>query len=39
VGAQTFEEQGGKLTKFEVPPPRTGAPTAAAAAPAVATSK
>ena len=31
VGAQTFEEQGGKLTKFEVPPPRTGAPTAAAA--------
>jgi len=39
VGAQTFEEQGGKLTKFEVPPPRTGAPTAAAAAPAVATGK
>ena len=39
VGAQTFEEQGGKLTKFEVPPPRTGAPTAAAAAPAAATSK
>jgi rhodanese-related sulfurtransferase len=39
VGAQTFEEQGGKLTKFEVPPPRTGAPTAAAAAPAVATSQ
>jgi rhodanese-related sulfurtransferase len=34
VGAQTFEEQGGKLTKFEVPPPRTDgtattAPTAA----------
>jgi len=25
VGAQTFEEQGGKLTKFEVPPPRAGA--------------
>jgi rhodanese-related sulfurtransferase len=23
LGAQTFEEQGGKLTKFEVPPPRT----------------
>ena len=22
VGAQTFEEQGGTLTKFEVPPPR-----------------
>jgi rhodanese-related sulfurtransferase len=34
VGAQTFEEQGGKLTKFEVPPPRPGASTAAAAAPA-----
>jgi rhodanese-related sulfurtransferase len=31
VGAQTFEEQGGKLTKFEVPPPRTN-PAAAAAA-------
>ena len=28
VGAQTFEEQGGKLTKFEVPPPRAN--TAAA---------
>ena len=25
VGAQTFEEQGGTLTKFEVPPPRTPA--------------
>jgi len=25
VGAQTFEEQGGALTKFEVPPPRTPA--------------
>jgi rhodanese-related sulfurtransferase len=32
LGAQTYEEQGGKLTKIEVPPPRT--PTAAAAAPA-----
>jgi rhodanese-related sulfurtransferase len=32
VGAQTFEEQGGKLTKFEVPPPPTGAATAAAQA-------
>jgi rhodanese-related sulfurtransferase len=30
VGAQTFEEHGGTLTKFEVPPPRT--PSAAAAA-------
>lgn len=30
LGAQTYEEQGGKLTKIEVPPPRT--PTAAAAA-------
>ena len=36
LGAQTYEEQGGKLIKIEVPPPRTGAPTAAAtpAAPA-----
>jgi rhodanese-related sulfurtransferase len=33
VGAQTFEEQGGKLTKFEVPQ-RAGAPTAAAQPPA-----
>jgi rhodanese-related sulfurtransferase len=32
LGAQTYEEQGGKLTRIEVPPPRT--PTAAAAAPA-----
>jgi rhodanese-related sulfurtransferase len=32
VGAQTFEEQGGKLTKFEVPPPRP-ATSAAATAP------
>ncbi|HYJ42122.1 MAG TPA: hypothetical protein VEW08_15115 [Steroidobacteraceae bacterium] len=32
LGAQTYEEQGGKLTKIEVPPPRT--PTAAAVAPA-----
>ena len=39
VGAQTFEEQGGKLTKFEVPPPRTGAPTAATAAPAAPASR
>ena len=23
LGAQTYEEQGGKLTKIEVPPPRT----------------
>ncbi|HUQ11026.1 MAG TPA: hypothetical protein VM146_11985 [Steroidobacteraceae bacterium] len=29
VGAQTFEEQGGKLTKFDVPPPRNAAPAAA----------
>jgi rhodanese-related sulfurtransferase len=28
LGAQTYEEQGGKLTKIEVPPPRN--PTAAA---------
>jgi rhodanese-related sulfurtransferase len=34
VGAQTFEEQGGTLTKFEVPPPRNPNSTAAAAAPA-----
>jgi rhodanese-related sulfurtransferase len=33
VGAQTFEEQGGKLTKFEVPPPRNPAPAAANATP------
>ena len=31
VGAQTFEEQGGRLTKFEIPPPRN--PNAASAAP------
>lgn len=31
VGAQTFEEQGGKLTKFEIPPPRNGTATPAAA--------
>jgi rhodanese-related sulfurtransferase len=37
LGAQTYEEQGGKLTKIEVPPPRT--PTAAAAAPATASGK
>jgi rhodanese-related sulfurtransferase len=35
VGAQTFEEQGGTLTKFEVPPPRTPA-NAQADTPAVA---
>jgi rhodanese-related sulfurtransferase len=33
VGAQTFEEQGGLLTKFEVPPPRTQDAVAAAPAP------
>jgi hypothetical protein len=32
LGAQTYEEQGGKLTKVEVPAPRAGAPTAAASA-------
>jgi rhodanese-related sulfurtransferase len=37
LGAQTYEEQGGKLTKIEVPPPRN--PTAAAAAPATPASK
>lgn len=31
VGAQTFEEQGGTLTKFEVPPPRNPNATAATA--------
>ena len=31
LGAQTFEEQGGRLTKFEVPPPRTSAASSAAA--------
>jgi rhodanese-related sulfurtransferase len=31
VGAQTFEEQGGTLTKFEVPPPRNPNATAAVA--------
>jgi rhodanese-related sulfurtransferase len=36
VGAQTFEEQGGKLTKFEVPPPRNAAPAAASAGAATA---
>ena len=39
LGAQTYEEQGGKLTKIEVPPPRAGSPTAAAAAPAAPASK
>jgi rhodanese-related sulfurtransferase len=33
VGAQTFEEQGGRLTKFEIP--QRPAPSTAAAAPAV----
>ncbi|HEU5135921.1 MAG TPA: rhodanese-like domain-containing protein [Steroidobacteraceae bacterium] len=37
LGAQTYEEQGGKLTRIEVPPPRT--PTAAAAGPAAPSSK
>jgi len=32
VGAQTFEEQGGTLTRFVVPPPRANAPGTAAAA-------
>lgn len=38
VGAQTFEEQGGTLTRFEVPPPRNPvqASTQAGAQPAVA---
>jgi rhodanese-related sulfurtransferase len=31
IGAQTFEEQGGTLTKFEVPPPRNPDATTAAA--------
>jgi rhodanese-related sulfurtransferase len=34
VGAQTFEEQGGKLTKFEIPPPRGAAGSTASARPA-----
>jgi rhodanese-related sulfurtransferase len=38
LGAQTYEEQGGKLTKIEVPPPRNPA-SAAAAAPAAPASK
>jgi rhodanese-related sulfurtransferase len=36
VGAQTFEEQGGLLTKFVIPPPRNPAPAAAAAGAAAA---
>ncbi len=32
VGAQTFQEQGGTLTRFEVPPPRNQNATAAATA-------
>ena len=39
LGAQTYEEQGGKLTKVEVPPPRTGSPTAAAVTPAAPASR
>jgi len=39
LGAQTYEEQGGTLTKIPVPPPRGGSPTAAAAAPASPASK
>jgi rhodanese-related sulfurtransferase len=31
VGAKTFEEEGGTLTKFEVPPPRDSSATAATA--------
>lgn len=31
VGAQTFEEQGGKLTKVEIPPPRNSTANASAA--------
>lgn len=34
VGAQTFEEQGGKLTKVAIPPPRNAStPTAGSASP------
>ena len=39
LGAQTYEEQGGKLTKIEVPSPRNGAPAPAAAAPAASASR
>jgi rhodanese-related sulfurtransferase len=39
LGAMTYEEQGGKLTKIEVPPPRNDAPATPAAAPAAAASK
>ena len=39
LGAQTYEEQGGRLTKIVVPPPRTGAPTAAGATSAAPASK
>ena len=31
LGAMTYEEQGGLLTKIAVPPPRTGAPATTAA--------
>jgi rhodanese-related sulfurtransferase len=39
LGAQTYEEQGGKLTKIVVPPPRAVAPAAAAATSAAPASK
>jgi rhodanese-related sulfurtransferase len=39
LGAQTYEEQGGKLTKIVVPPPRVVAPAAAAATSAAPASK
>ena len=39
LGAQTYEGQGGKLTKIVVPPPRAVAPTAAAATSAAPASK
>jgi len=34
LGAKTYEEQGGKLTKIEVPPPRNPTAAATSAAPA-----
>src|SRR6187399_706496 len=39
LGAQTYEEQGGRLTKIEVPPPRNPAAAAAAATSAAPASK
>ena len=39
LGAQTYEEQGGTLTKIPVPPPRQASPAAAAVAPAAPASK